>query len=407
MLRKISMNYHKNYYKVSDDSDRILKTVDLYQKKITYENINERLIRFFLKYKNDFDFLNEIRYEYFHTREANIYGNYLKTYKRNGNGMICFENIKISSLEEEYRIKYLYNDFFDLLQKEIYCDGEMVCVIKYIYENGRLESIRKLDLNNFDSEGFYFELEENMDFGYYGEKLLLVKAGEEEFSIEYIGDVDIIAKSDKRRFEFKLDEKLLLKRVKTYVYYEENNEIKEVLFMEKEFFYENNNLVKRVMKIDKTEYISEYLYNEMGIIDQIITGYNGKEIYKKSFDNKVTEIEVYQKYEDGKAYALKVENNSLNIEIPENYLNEELEIFIYDKESVEEDLKTGRIYVTEEEIIKNQKLYDNLTFLSSRAGVEKYENKDYVELDFLQKDNILILDPQGRNIIFFKTKWYI
>ena len=57
MLRKISMNYHKNYYKVSDDSDRILKTVDLYQKKITYENINERLLRFFLKYKNDFDLL--------------------------------------------------------------------------------------------------------------------------------------------------------------------------------------------------------------------------------------------------------------------------------------------------------------------------------------------------------------
>ena len=64
------MNYHKNYYKVSDDSDRILKTIDLYQKKITYENINERLIRFFLKYKNDFDFLNEIRYEYFHTLQT-------------------------------------------------------------------------------------------------------------------------------------------------------------------------------------------------------------------------------------------------------------------------------------------------------------------------------------------------
>ena len=39
--------------------------------------------------------------------------------------------------------------------------------------------------------------------------------------------------------------------------------------------------------------------------------------------------------------------------------------------------------------------------------MEKYENKDYMELEFFQKDNILILDPQGRNIIFFKTKWYI
>jgi hypothetical protein len=407
MLRRISMNYHKNYYKVSDDNDKILKTVDLYQKKITYENINERLIRFFLKYKNDFDFLNEIQHEFLRNREANIYGNYLKTFKRNDKGMIREESIRINSLDKEYRVKYLYNDFFDLLQKEISYAGEMVCVIKYIYENGRLECIRKLDLNNFDSEGSYFNLEENIDFEYYGEKLSKVKFGEEEFFIEYIGDVDIIAKSEKRRFEFKLGEKLLLKRIKTYIYYEENNEIKEVLFMEKEFFYENNNLIKRVMKIEKTEYTSEYLYNKSGIMSQIITRYNGEEIYKKSFDSEVTEREVFQKYEDNKAYALKFKDNSLNIEIPENYLNEELEIFIYDKQSVEKEMKTGRLYVTEEEIMKNQRLYDTLTFLSSRTGVEKYDNKDYMELDFFQKDNILILDPRGRNIIFFKTKWYI
>ena len=407
MLRKITMNYHRNYIKVSDDSDRILKTIDLYQKKIAYENMNERLVHFFMMYKNDFDFLNELQYEFFHNREANIYKNSLKTFKRDKNGMIQEENIKISSLDKEYRIKYQYNDFFDLLQKEMSCNGEILCVIKYLYENGRLDCIRRLDLNNFDSDSSYFELEGNMDFKYYGEKLSFIKSGEEEFFIEYIGDVDIIAKSTQRRFEFKLDEKLQMKRIKTYIYYEESGETKEVLFIEKEFSYERNNIVRRDMLINKIKYISEYTYNDIGMVNQIITTYNGEEIYRKSFDDKITEREVFQKYEEDKAYALGIKNNNLNIEIPENYINEELEIFIYDKQSVEEEMKTGRLYVTEEKIMQKRTLYDSLTFLSSRVGEEKYESKDYLELDFFQKDNILMLDPQGRNIIFLKAKWYI